>query len=268
MTVLKSTASRVRHVLSEPNSKNLTIIAISALLLAGAGTAIYLKTAKVATADDAKTPSYQNSGAAAEPELIDEHFRQAASSHIRFISLEALSGAKRTVVAGQLQRLRQTGSSSGGVLTREFKSATHAKMTYRFGRRQPLALTPLDTAGVLPLGFVLTGREFQGERSQAGEFSKLYRLFENPSDKTRIEIIETAATSDAPIELIQELFSDRVHDIPVKFERMVDKKGVRYYGAEFALANVHYVVNTKGLASDEMRRLVERIIQQKLADNP
>lgn len=42
----------------------------------------------------------------------------------------------------QLNHLKRTGSLSSSVLTDEFKQATHAKITYRFGRKQLLSFEP------------------------------------------------------------------------------------------------------------------------------
>lgn len=70
-----------------------------------------------------------------------------------------------------------------------FKKATHAKMSYRFGHKQPVSFTVIDIADVLPQGFILTGRQYEGEMGIDG-YDAIYRLYENPNDRTRLEITQ------------------------------------------------------------------------------
>lgn len=64
---------------------------------------------------------------------------------MRYLSIDddSINAAERKQLKQQLNHLKRTVSLSGGVLTDEFKQATRAKITYRFGRKQPLSLNRL-----------------------------------------------------------------------------------------------------------------------------
>lgn len=161
----------------------------------------------------------------------------------------------------QANLLRQTGSLTGGELTTQFKRATHAKMSYRFGRKKPTTFKPVVLTTTLPSGFVLTGREYQGVLLDK-KYTGMYRLFENPNTKARLEISEQQILANQPITLVRELFNEKIGDVPVRLESFQDKKGVIYYSAEFAHQDKYYTISSKGMEKFTVLALLEQLLSQ------
>ena len=160
----------------------------------------------------------------------------------------------------QIEQLQKTGSTSGGIFTTEFKQATHAKMTYRFGRRQKLAFKAVKLSHILPDGFVLTGRQYEGQMTAQG-FEGMYRLFENPATKARLEITETKIKTETPLILIQELFNESIYDTPIRLETLTDKKGMVYYHAQLVLADKYVSMTSKGMDKETFVGLLTQLIR-------
>lgn len=192
-----------------------------------------------------------------------DQIKQVATPSVRFVALaEAdLSPTEKQKITRQIKNLEKTGSTSGGVLTSEFKSATHAKMSYRFGRKQPLAFEMTKVKETLPTGFVLTGREYEGVLGEQG-YDGVYRLFENPHTKARLEITESRIRPDRPLILIKELFVKEVNGVPLRFEQLTDKKGQVYYHGEFALGERYVIMNSRGMNLAEFMAVVESVMIQ------
>lgn len=182
---------------------------------------------------------------------------------VRYLSLEEahLSPTQKQRLARQIKNLQNTGSTSGGVLTTEFKSATHAKMSYRFGRKQPLSFDMTNIKDALPSGFVLTGREYEGVMGNAG-FDGVYRLFENPNTKALFEITETYIHPDKPLMLIQELYRENLDGTPLRFEQLMDKKGQVYYHGEFVVGNRYVSITSRNLNLPEFMKVAKAIVAQ------
>lgn len=183
----------------------------------------------------------------------------AKSPHlVRYISIDEAPHSEQKALRRQLHLLQKTGSLSGGALTVEFKQATHAKMTYRFGRRQALSFEPV----ALSLdGFVLTGRQYEGVKGEQG-FDGLYRLFENPTTKARVELLETKILADDPVVLYGEFVNKTIGTTSVIFETLTDKKGIRHHNARFVHHDKLYVMSAKGVAEQDLDALIMNIVQE------
>lgn len=169
-----------------------------------------------------------------------------------------LPDAELAALRLQIANLQRTGSTSAGVLTNEFKKSTHAKMSYRFGRRQKLSFRPVSLQSKLPDGFVLTGRQYEGDMGEHG-FDGLYRLFENPTSKARLEITQTKIDKQ-PLLLPSELFAQVVNDTPVRLETLSDKKGVAYHHGEFVYQDSYICMTSKGMALEDFLWLINQIL--------
>lgn len=180
-------------------------------------------------------------------------------NYVHYVKLADAKVANPSQIGAQIKRLHQDGSKAGA-LTTQFKQATHAKMSYRFGRKQPLNFTPAPLRQLMPSGFVLTGRAHEGEMV-ANAYSSIYRLYENPNTKGRIEIIETKLNADKPLVLIDELMNEQVLGVPMTFERFMDKKGVVYYSVELVLSDKHYVINTKAVDRAVLMDFLAKLIR-------
>lgn len=180
-------------------------------------------------------------------------------SLVTYVSLDdsGLSKSEQNVIRQQIKNLQETGSISRGTLTKEFKQATHAKMTYRFGRKQAVAFDMLTIEERLPDGFFLTGRQYEGVVTDEG-FEQVYRLFENPTTKARLEISESKITQ--PTKLIRELFDKEIQGTPIRFERLTDKKEVVYYHTEFVKNNIYVVITTKNMALVEFMAVMDALL--------
>ncbi|WP_435938249.1 hypothetical protein ACSF85_05300 [Moraxella bovoculi] len=143
------------------------------------------------------------------------------------------------------------------MLTDEFKQATHAKITYRFGCKQLLSFEPTK---VELSGFFLTGRQYEGVLGEHG-YDTLYWLFENPGNKSRIEIIETKILENSPFVMYHELMNKTIAGTPVLYEHLTDKKAVNYQKARFVHEDRLDVINAKGLSQVEFESLLKTIIQ-------
>lgn len=184
---------------------------------------------------------------------------------VEYIPLEMLEipQSQKQELYQQITKLKRTGSVSGGVLTTEFKQATHAKMTYRFGRRQPLSFDMMTLDDKLPKEFILTGRQYEGKMGEQG-FDGLYRLFEHPSSKARLEITETKINT-TPLVLVRELFTEVIYRTPVRLESVTDKKGVPYHHAEFVWQDRYVSMTSKGMEMSQFRSLLEQILASQPA---
>ncbi|STZ14622.1 Uncharacterised protein [Moraxella caviae] len=233
------------------NYKTLTLGALAIGAVVGGMLFLRPNKAEVAPIIPAATAATPTPAVVKKPIFVQYHSIDDAPTH------------ERKALAQQAQRLARTGSTSGGELTFEFKQATHAKMTYRFGRKQRLTFKPITP--VLPAGFVLTGRQYEGKPIQVeGRSTYLgwYRLFENPDTKARIEISETQLSADAPIVLYRELMNETLANTPVQFETLHDKKGVVYHNAKFAKGDRLVQISSKGVAREQILAMVA----QALAD--
>lgn len=177
-----------------------------------------------------------------------------------YVHYVRLADAGQTAISSaDIARLNSVGSLKGG-LTTQFKQATHAKMTYRFGRKQPLAFMPVRSQLMASSGFVLTGREYEGEIHN-GKYHELYRLFENPTTKGRIELFETLINQDRPVVMIQETLNDQIAGVPVCLEQMTDKKGRVYYSVSFVARDRYYRVNSKLVPKDQLMAILTEVVQ-------
>lgn len=179
--------------------------------------------------------------------------------HVSYASVEnvGLTPQDKQKILKQIKNLHETGSSTGGVLTTEFKQSTHAKMSYRFGRRQPLSFQAVKITPFLPQGFVLTGRQYEGQKGEQG-FDGIYQFFENPTTKARLELTQSKLGDDAV--LIKELFNENIAGTPVRLESLSDKRGDMYYHAEFVLGETYVVMNVKGVALPELMAMIFGLI--------
>lgn len=159
----------------------------------------------------------------------------------------------------QLTMLQRTGSLTGSLDT-QFKRATHAKMSYRFGRKKPTVFVPMSLTKIMPDQFILTGREYDDLMADGGAYRTVYRLFENPTNKNRIEIFESAIDTDQPLLRVKELQNEQILAIPMQLERFVGKKSLVYYRAEIIIKDRLYKINTKGVDRAELIKFIERLI--------
>lgn len=183
--------------------------------------------------------------------------------NVHYVALEDanLTPAQKEITQRQIENLANTGSTSGGVLAGAFKSATHAKMSYRFGRKQPLLFNMANMKEALPSGFVMTGRDYEGIRHEGG-FDGVYRLFENPNNKAWFEITETYIHPDEPLTLIKELHREDINGTPLRFEQLTDKKGRTYYHAQFVADNRHISMTSRGMHLTEFMTVIHAILAQ------
>lgn len=193
----------------------------------------------------------------------DNQANQETTQVVSYVALAdaTLDVAQRQDILRQIKNLEHTGSTSGGALTHEFKSATHAKMSYRFGRKQPLAFEMVKIKDALPSGFVLTGREYKGVLGETG-FGGVYRLFEHPSTKARLEITEIYIYPDKPLTLIKELYREDMNGTPLRFEQLIDKKGDVYYHGEFVAGDRYVSMTSRGMNLPEFMVVIDIIITQ------
>lgn len=184
------------------------------------------------------------------------------SHAVRYVSVEnaELTPQEKQKILKQIKNLQSTGSSTGGVLTAEFKQSTHAKMSYRFGRRQPLSFQAVKMNAVLPQDFILTGRQYEGQKGELG-FDGIYQFFENPTTKARLEITQSKLTDDAL--LIKELFNENISGTPVRLESLSDKRGEMYYHGEFVLGETYVVMNAKGVSLPEFMAVIVGLLNNQ-----
>ncbi|WP_066803158.1 hypothetical protein [Moraxella oblonga] len=180
---------------------------------------------------------------------------------VRYVSIEntKITPQEKQKILKQINNIQETGSSTGGVLTTEFKQSTHAKMTYRFGRKQPLSFQAVKMMSFLPQGFVLTGRQYEGQKGEQG-FDGIYQLFENPTTKSRLEITQTKLAHETI--LIKELFNENVDGTPIRLESLSDKQGNMYYHGEFVLGETYVVMNAKGMNLPEFMAVIIGLLSQ------
>ncbi|VEG13775.1 hypothetical protein [Moraxella cuniculi] len=180
-----------------------------------------------------------------------------AAIYVRDVSIEQSSN--KIQAAQQLKSLQRYGNTTQG-LGVQFKQATHAKMNYRFGQKKPTTFAPVAFGAILPKQFVLTGRQYEGKPNATGAYGSLYRLFEYPETKARIEIFETQLSADAPFERVIELQNDQIADTPVLLEQFTDKKGLVYYSVAIIIADKFYQINTKAVEKQVVIELLEKLI--------
>lgn len=181
--------------------------------------------------------------------------------HVSYASVEnvGLTTQEKQKILKQIKNIQETGSSTGGVLTTEFKQSTHAKMTYRFGRKQPLSFQAVKMTTFLPQGFILTGRQYEGQKGEQG-FDGIYQFFENPTTKARFEITQTKLVHETV--LIKELFNENVNGTPVRLESLSDKRGHMYYHGEFVLGETYVVMNARGMNLSEFMAVIAGLLSQ------
>lgn len=181
--------------------------------------------------------------------------------HVSYASVEnvGLTTQEKQKILKQIKNIQETGSSMGGVLTTEFKQSTHAKMTYRFGRKQPLSFQAVKLTTFLPQGFILTGRQYEGQKGEQG-FDGIYQFFENPTTKARFEITQTKLVHETV--LIRELFNENVNGTPVRLESLSDKRGHMYYHGEFVLGETYVVMNARGMNLPEFMAVIAGLLSQ------
>lgn len=236
------------------NKRTLAVLALSACVLGvGTGVLFWRGSSKQVQASTETIP-------VSTPQVQSI----AKPSYVHYVKLADANVANPSQISAQIERLHHDGSKAG-VLTTQFKQATHAKMTYRFGRKQPLNFTPAPLRTLVPAGFVLTGREYEGEMV-ANAYSAMYRLYENPNTKGRIEIIESKLSADKPLVLIDELMNEQVLGVPMTFERFLDKKGVVYYSVEMALTDKHYVINTKAVDKAVLMEFLAALVRSQMSN--
>ena len=176
--------------------------------------------------------------------------------YVNYISLNDSEHPQRH--RQQLRTLQRTGSLTGAMSV-QFKQATHAKMSYRFGRKKPTVFVPAPLNELVPLGFVLTGREYDDPMAD-GVYRTIYHLFERPDTKQRIEVFETGIDVAEPLLRIKELQNQQVLGVPIQLERFVGKKSVVYYSAEIIIKDRLYQINTKDIEQAELMAFIERLI--------
>lgn len=248
------------------NKKTLLIGAVTLSLMVG-GVALSGALRSKSAKDSTQEQSGQNTKVSVmihESHAQDQtQTQQIATPSVQFVALldANLSPSEKEQISRQIKNLEQTGSASGGVLTSEFKSATHAKMSYRFGRKQPLVFEMTKVKETLPTGFVLTGRTYEGVLREQG-YDGVYRLFENPHTKARLEITENHIHPDRPLMLIKELFREDMDGVPLRFEQLTDKKGQVYYHGEFVIGERYVVMNSRGMNLPEFMAVVESVMIQ------
>lgn len=185
---------------------------------------------------------------------------QMPTNQVRYVSVDdgQFDDKETATIKRQIKNLQNTGSRSGGVMTDEFKQATHAKMSYRFGRKQKLSFEM--TKPDLPQGFVLTGRQYDGERitDEGVVFDEIYRLFENPQTKARMEI--TQAKFDKSMVFVQEFFNETIGGVPICLESLTDAKGVHYYRGEFVAHDTHIKITAKGMTREAFLAVVASLV--------
>lgn len=231
-------------MLSKKQKLSLTAAVVGGLALTGF---IYLRTSPKQTVTSPVPVTIINEAIAAEAE--------PKPVYVNYISINDSEQPQRH--QQQLKTLQRTGSLTGS-LGVQFKQATHAKMSYRFGRKKPTAFVPAPLSELVPEGFVLTGRDYD-DPMDGGVYRTVYRLFERPDAKQRIEVFESAIDVAQPLLRIKELQNHQVFGTPMQLERFVGKKSVVYYSAEIIIKDRLYQINTKGIDQAELMVFIERL---------
>ncbi|UYZ74845.1 hypothetical protein LP123_05555 [Moraxella bovis] len=261
-----------------PINKKTLLIGVIALSLTVGGIVLWgslsgnlsrnQKSAKdsVNTESSADVASMVVAPATASVDSSDSQTHTETTQAVSYVALAdaTLDVAQKQDIARQIKNLEHTGSTSGGVLTHKFKSATHAKMSYCFGRKQPLAFEMVKIKDALPLGFVLTGRAYEGVLGETG-FDGVYRLFEHPSTKARLEITETHIHPDKPLTLIKKLYREDMNGTPLRFEQLIDKKSDVYYHGEFVAGDRYVSMTSRGMNLPEFMTVVDMTLTQAKA---
>lgn len=231
-------------ILSRKQKLSITAAIVGGLALTGF---LYFRSSPKELASSPVAVTILNEAAALETEPV--------AKYVHYVSID--DSDNPLLYRRQLSTLTRTGSLTGSLGT-QFKQATHAKMSYRFGRKKPTVFEPAPLLKIMPDGFVLTGREY--DSADDGVYRSLYRLFERPESKDRIEIIESAIDITNPLERISELQNEQILGHPMLLERFIAKKSVVYYSAEIIIKDRIYQINTKGVDRAELMAFIEQLL--------
>lgn len=155
--------------------------------------------------------------------------------------------------------LKKYGNFSKNKRTHEFKNIN----TYRkyVDLNRPLAFKP-TTNEYLEKNFDLTGKYFSGSYSSEEGHDSYTRLYENPLNGQKIELVETYLNpkNNSTIQIFTEALNKNINHVGISWEALPFERDM-IYSASFATNQRHFSLSTFRLNQADVEKLIFSIIE-------
>jgi hypothetical protein len=201
------------------------------------------------------------------------HLQPRMQPGVSYVPLEqqALPDDVKKLLRENFDRLRATGSSSGGVVTHEFMMADELEKKLRKDGlakiQASLAITPSELGAALDESFRLTGADSQGKNVSKMGWAGFFQLHKSDDGNRWVELSENqleSAVGDATV-FAPELLNERVLDSPASIESLRDKDGSWLFNLQWAAKDRVFHLTTRNMSRQEATQLAARVTQAFLA---
>lgn len=181
-----------------------------------------------------------------------------------------LPDALREKLHAELQRLKDTGSSSGGNVTHEFASVDDAaKQLRELGLGQvlgTLAITPTSLADALGDGYALVGAEASGKEIPGRGRAAYYQVWRKGASQW-VELAEDQLDvlgGDGAAVTI-DFHNEMIDGYPATMETLRDSQGAPLHNLQWWVKDRSFFMTTRNLGKDQALAAATRISMQLAA---
>lgn len=180
---------------------------------------------------------------------------------------QPLPEALKYKLRAELQRLRDTGSGSGGKVTHEFASVDDAAKQLREWGLGPmvsaLAITPTQLSSALGEGFALIGADTSGKEIPGRGRAAFYQVWRSGTNQW-VELAEDQLDvlgGDGSVVNV-DFHNQRVANYPATLESLQDKDGSPLHNLQWWVKDRSFFLTARNMSKDEVIALAGRISHQ------
>lgn len=183
------------------------------------------------------------------------------------LSEQPLPDALKERLLASLQRLKETGSLSGGKVTHEFASVDDASRQLReWGLGHllgALAIVPTNMAAALGAGYMLVGADASGKEIPGRGRAAFYQVWRSGTNQW-VELAEDqldALGGDGSVVNV-DFHNENVSTHPATLESLYDKDGAALHNLQWWVKDRSFFMSTRNVDKAEAIALATRISRQ------
>lgn len=184
---------------------------------------------------------------------------------VRYLDLNKadLSTEQRSMLKKDFENLAKFGSFDGNAPDQnEFKEDDLIKLRKMLNEKEKLSFSPLEENRFVPNDLKMTGKYYSGTYNEKEGYDSYTRLYENTSNKNKVEVSEMYLnpSNNTVLDVFKESRNADLEGVSMTWQKKPNATGDNYT-ADFVINQKKYSISSVGYSELETKQIISNLIK-------